>query len=50
MQLVNHLGTGVKDFFYEPALAFIKSPTDIGLGVLKGTLSLVSHTTSGVFR
>lgn len=48
-QLLSSLGTGVRDFFYEPALGIVKSPTALGVGVVKGTLSLVSHTTSGVF-
>jgi hypothetical protein len=48
-QLFNSLGTGVRDFFYEPAAGIIKSPTALGTGIFKGTLSLVSHTTSGVF-
>lgn len=48
-QLLSSLGTGVRDFFYEPAMGIVKSPTALGVGVVKGTLSLVSHTTSGVF-
>jgi len=48
-QLISSLGTGVRDFFYEPALGIVKSPQALGLGLAKGTLSLVSHTTSGVF-
>ena len=48
-QLLSSLGTGVRDFFYEPALGIVKSPTALGVGMVKGTLSLVSHTTSGVF-
>ena len=42
------LGTGVKDFFYEPAEGLMKSPTAFGKGVAKGTMSLVGNTTSGV--
>lgn len=42
------LGTGVKDFFYEPAEGLMKSPTAFGKGVVKGSMSLVGNTTSGV--
>eukprot|EP00742_Colponemidia_sp_Colp-10_P011678 GILJ01013009.1.p1 GENE.GILJ01013009.1~~GILJ01013009.1.p1 ORF type:complete len:1942 (-),score=279.50 GILJ01013009.1:31-5289(-) len=44
INLVAHLGTGMKDFFYEPALGLITSPTHFGFGVFKGTSSLVRHT------
>jgi vacuolar protein sorting-associated protein 13A/C len=40
--VVSALGTGVKDFFLEPAAA--RSPLEFGLGVGKGSLSLLSHT------
>ena len=45
---LEQLGTGVKDFFYEPAEGLMKSPTAFGKGVAKGTMSLVGNTTSGV--
>ena len=44
--------SGVRDLFLVPSLAFLTSPTDpslVGLGVAKGTLSLVSHSASGFF-
>lgn len=44
--------SGLRDLFVTPSAAFMRSPTDasrIGLGVAKGTLSLVSHSTSGFF-
>jgi Vacuolar-sorting-associated 13 protein C-terminal len=44
----SQLGTGVRDFFYEPAEGLMQSPSAFGRGVAKGTLSLVGHTTSGV--
>ncbi|CAM9210979.1 unnamed protein product, partial [Choristocarpus tenellus] len=44
----SQLGTGVKDFFFEPAEGLLKSPTAFGRGVAKGTMSLVGNTTSGV--
>jgi hypothetical protein len=47
--LVNNLGSGVRDFFYEPAMGIVKSPQDFGEGIARGTLSLVHHTTFGAF-
>ena len=46
---LNDLLTGVRDFFVEPSVAFLKSPSKLGFGVAKGTLSLVTNSTSGVF-
>ena len=43
---------GVRDLVVVPSVAFMKTPTDpsrVGLGVAQGTLSLVSHSTSGFF-
>lgn len=47
-RVTRQLGTGVKDFFFEPAEGLMKSPTAFGKGVAKGTMSLVGNTTSGV--
>jgi len=47
ISLMASVGTGVKDFFYEPSQGLIQSPMAFGRGVAKGTLSLMSHTTSG---
>lgn len=44
--------SGVRDFFLTPSQAFLRTPNDpsrVGIGVAKGTLSLFSHSTSGVF-
>lgn len=44
--------SGVRDLFVVPSVAFLSTPTDaalVGLGVAKGTLSLVSHSASGFF-
>jgi len=47
---VNSLITGLRDFFFEPSRALIsKNPTNLVLGFGRGTLSLVSHSTSGMF-
>lgn len=47
--LLNHLGTGVVDFFYEPAQGMINGPISAGEGILKGTGSLIKNTLSGTF-
>ena len=44
---VRGLGTGMVDFFYEPAQGLVKSPGAFGLGVAKGTYSLVSGIVGG---
>ena len=49
--LMSSLGVGVKDFFYEPAVAVINSPTELGKfgkSVFKGTLSLMTNTADGM--
>jgi hypothetical protein len=58
--LLQNVGHGVRDFFYEPKEAFLKLTRDdlkrsekakgLGKGLMKGTLSLVGHTTIGVFN
>jgi Vacuolar-sorting-associated 13 protein C-terminal len=50
--LVTSFVSGVRDLVVAPSVAFMKSPTDpsrVGIGVAQGTLSLVSHSTSGFF-
>src|SRR5690606_15543567 len=48
--LFNDIGTGVKDFFYEPATAIIHSPEDITKSIAKGSLSLFTNTMHGTFN
>ncbi|EKX40689.1 hypothetical protein GUITHDRAFT_154054 [Guillardia theta CCMP2712] len=48
--LVNNLGTGVQDFFYEPAQGMMKSPAEFAKGMQKGSLSLFKNSTYGVFN
>lgn len=50
LTLINNLGTGVYDFFHEPAKGITKSPKDFGLGLAKGTKSLISATVYGIFN
>jgi hypothetical protein len=47
LSFASSLGTGVIDFFYEPAQGLVKSPRAFVRGVVKGTSSLVTNTTSG---
>eukprot|EP00347_Sterkiella_histriomuscorum_P000566 403375355 len=44
---VNALGTGVQDFFYQPRQGFVKGPIQGGIGIIKGTGSLVKNTLIG---
>ncbi|KAJ1549197.1 hypothetical protein HK405_008108, partial [Cladochytrium tenue] len=47
--LFNNVGSGVRDFFYEPIQGFeITRPQDFGVGLAKGTTSLVKKTVYGV--
>jgi vacuolar protein sorting-associated protein 13A/C len=51
LSLVNNLGTGVYDFFYEPAQGLVKAdPQEFAKGVAKGTSSLVGNLAQGVFN
>lgn len=43
------ISTGVDDFWHKPADGFVKGPLEGGLGIIKGTGSLVQHTVSGTF-
>ena len=50
--LVSSFFSGFRDLVVTPSAAFPKSPTDpstVGLGVAKGAISLLSHSTSGFF-
>ena len=46
-QVLGNLGSGVWDFFYEPATALLHSPKQLHLGIAKGTLSLLRNTLMG---
>ncbi|TMW68004.1 hypothetical protein Poli38472_007676 [Pythium oligandrum] len=48
--LVTNLGTGVKDFFYEPMAGMVKSPQEFVLGLSRGTASLVKNSVYGTFN
>lgn len=50
VSFVSNLGTGVHDFIAEPAQGFSRSPAEFGVGVAKGTTSLVKNTTIGIFN
>lgn len=42
--MLGNLGSGVRDFFYEPANAMLHHPRELHLAVAKGTLSLMRST------
>jgi Vacuolar-sorting-associated 13 protein, DH-like domain/Vacuolar sorting-associated protein 13, extended-chorein/Vacuolar-sorting associated protein 13, adaptor binding domain/VPS13, central RBG modules/VPS13-like, N-terminal/ATG2/VPS13, C terminal domain/Intermembrane lipid transfer protein VPS13, C-terminal len=42
--LFKGIGTGFKDFFVEPAQGIVSSPADFGLGIAKGTTSLLKNS------
>eukprot|EP01132_Coremiostelium_polycephalum_P006743 gene6743-8360_t len=48
--LFRNFGTGVHDFFVEPAQGLVKSPQDFGKGLAKGTSSLVKNSVYGTFN
>ena len=50
VSLVRNLGTGVHDFFYEPAHGLISSPADFVSGMQAGGKSLVKNTVVGLFN
>jgi len=50
--VVSSFSTGLRDFVLQPSRELkhlTKNPSRFGVGVLRGTLSLVSNSTSGVF-
>ena len=47
VSLWHSVGTGVKDFYYEPVHGFMKGAAAGGLGIVKGTGSLVKNTFVG---
>eukprot|EP01117_Protostelium_nocturnum_P009173 TRINITY_DN3284_c0_g1_i3.p1 TRINITY_DN3284_c0_g1~~TRINITY_DN3284_c0_g1_i3.p1 ORF type:complete len:3093 (+),score=888.87 TRINITY_DN3284_c0_g1_i3:80-9358(+) len=50
INLFNNIGTGFYDFFHEPAKGIIKSPSDFGMGIAKGTSSLAKNVVFGIFN
>lgn len=44
---VNTLGTGARQFYYAPREGFMQGPLQGGIGLIKGTGSLVAHTIGG---
>ena len=50
--VLSSFATGLRDFFLQPSRELkniTKNPSRVGVGVLKGTLSLFSNSTSGIF-
>ena len=50
INLVEGLGTGFFEFFNEPRKGLLKGPEEFGLGIAKGTKSLVSNIVGGGFK
>ena len=50
VSLVETLGTGVFDFFHEPAEGLVHSPRAFGKGLAVGTMSLLNNTVYGLFN
>lgn len=48
LSLVGGVGTGVMDLFVEPAQGLVKGPQDFGIGVARGTASLIKNSVYGV--
>jgi vacuolar protein sorting-associated protein 13A/C len=48
--LFSNIGTGVSDLFEKPIEGFARGPLEGGLGVIKGTGSLITNTFTGVFN
>ncbi|KAM9977730.1 hypothetical protein ACTFIR_011602 [Dictyostelium discoideum] len=48
--LFRNFGTGVHDFFVEPAQGLVKSPADFTKGLAKGTSSFVKNSVFGTFN
>ena len=46
--LISSLGTGVNEFYYAPKEGFMQGPIAGGIGFIKGTGSLITHTIGGV--
>eukprot|EP01126_Amoeba_proteus_P003459 TRINITY_DN11154_c0_g2_i1.p1 TRINITY_DN11154_c0_g2~~TRINITY_DN11154_c0_g2_i1.p1 ORF type:complete len:1139 (+),score=230.91 TRINITY_DN11154_c0_g2_i1:137-3553(+) len=49
VNLISNLGKGFYDFFHEPMKGFVSSPQDFGLGIAKGTSSLVRQSVFALF-
>jgi hypothetical protein len=50
VNLVKNLGSGVYDFFHEPALGIVQSPAEFGSGIARGTKSLLKNSVYGIFN
>ncbi|KNC47426.1 vacuolar protein sorting-associated protein [Thecamonas trahens ATCC 50062] len=48
--LLGGLGSGVRDFFFEPARGLIRSPAEFARGLGAGSASLVKNVVYGVFN
>ncbi|CDW82625.1 ph domain containing protein [Stylonychia lemnae] len=46
---IQHMGTGVQDFFYKPIEGMVQGPLEGGKGLIDGTSSLIKNTVQGTF-
>ena len=49
VKLIDGIGTGVINFFYEPAKGLTQSPAEFGKGLAKGSMALVKGTVGSIF-
>ena len=50
VNLVKGLGTGIFEFFNEPRKGMLRGPEEFGIGIARGTRSLVSNIVGGGFN
>jgi vacuolar protein sorting-associated protein 13A/C len=52
VSLIENLGTGVLDMFYEPIYALVKGKSGFKVGekFVSGAMSLIQHSISGVYK
>lgn len=50
VSLISTLGTGVVDFFYEPAKGIVHGPDEFARGMASGTVSLLKNSAYGIFH
>ena len=50
LNLVEGMGTGIFEFFNEPRKGLLKGPEEFGIGIAKGTKSLVTNIVGGGFK
>jgi hypothetical protein len=49
ISIMSNIGTGVKDFFYEPIAGIVHGPKEFGKGITKGSKSLAKKSVYSLF-